>query len=281
MIRTGRTASTDGIEIAFSEWGNPSGPEVLLVHGWIFSRLAFSRQMYGELAERCRVVAYDLRGHGESAIPTDPGAYSNGRLCADDLHSVLDAVGLRRPILAGWSLGGRVVAHYVFVYGLGRVAGVNLVSSRILQDPTAVRGPNSVGSGIASDSLAERVSETARFVRNCSAQPLAADDFEHLFGAAMAVPTVARLGASAWHREYGDFFDHLELPVLVTHGARDSMVLPAAATRIAEKMRGSLSIYENCGHMPFWEDAARFNRELADLGARHWQPAGPAGERGA
>ena len=277
MLRTGRASSIDGTEIAFSEWGNAVGPPVALIHGWLFSRQAFARQVQGELAERCRVVAYDLRGHGESGKPESLSAYSDGEAWAADLHCVLEAVGVERPVLAGWSLGGRVAAQYVFVKGPERVAGLNLVAARILQPPNA---PTSVLPG-TSALPGQSTEATARFVRSCTNSPFSAADDELFLRAALAVPPVARQGASAWHVDYGSFFDELELPVLVTHGSADPLTPPSAAENIARRLsgrlsgrlrgglprllRGQLSIYPDCGHMPFWEQAARFNRELAEF----------------
>ena len=266
VLRTGRASSIDGTEIGFSEWGNLQGPSVVLIHGWVFSRLAFDRQIHGELAERCRVVAYDLRGHGESGKPEDPSAYSDGNLWAADLDCVLEAVGMERPILAGWSLGGRVATHYVFVAGRERVAGLNLISSRVLQPPNAaVNGAISASAEIMSNSLAESIPFTTRFIRNCTHLALSRGDEEQFLRAAMSVPSMARRGASAWHIDYGNYFDELDLSVLVTHGANDSITLPIAAETIARRLRGKLSIFPGCGHMPFWEDPERFNHELAQF----------------
>lgn len=264
MVRTGRATSIDRTEIAFSEWGNLRGPPVVLIHGWIFSRVAFDRQLQGELAERCRVIAYDLRGHGESGKPDDIAAYSDGNVWAADLDSVLQAVGVERPVLAGWSLGGRVAAHYVFAKG--RVAGINLISSRILQDPNIpVNGSTSVGAEITSESTAQTLPITAKFVRDCTIESLTAQEQRLFLEVAMSVPPIARRGASAWHVDYGRFFDELSLPVLVTHGGIDSMTLPVAAETIARRLRGKLSIYPNCGHMPFREAPELFNHELAEF----------------
>lgn len=273
MIRTDCTRSVDGTEIAFCEWGNPRGPEVVLIHGWLFSRLAFLRQREGELAERCRLLAYDLRGHGDSGKPERLEAYAGHELWAKDLDCVLRAVGFQRPVIAGWSLGGRVAANYVFVQGPGRISALNLVSARILQDPARSVGPRSAGPEVVSPSLEESIPATAHFVGNCLHGALTRTEFEQLFGAAMAVPSVARHGASVWHVDYRNALDDTGLPVLVTHGADDSMVLPLAATEIARRLRGKLSLYEGCGHMPFWERPARFNRELAELAATHWRAA--------
>jgi pimeloyl-ACP methyl ester carboxylesterase len=54
------------------------------------------------------------------------------------------------------------------------------------------------------------------------------------------------------------------VPVLVTHGRKDIVVLPAAAERTVAAISGAqLSWFDDCGHSPFQEDATRFNTELA------------------
>jgi non-heme chloroperoxidase len=265
MLRTARASSIDGTQIAFSEWGNPQGPAVVLIHGWLFSRAAFERQVNGELAERCRVIAYDLRGHGESGKPENPAAYADGSRWAADLDCVLQAVGMERPVLAGWSLGGRVAVHYVYVRGAESVAGLNVIAARVLQPPdTAIKRENN-GVELTSTSQAESTLATARFVRACVRQPLGPDEEQRFLKLAEAVPLVARRGASSWHIDYGSYFDELALPALVTHGDSDSLTSPLAAENIARRLRGKLSIYPDCGHMPFWEAAERFNHELAEF----------------
>jgi pimeloyl-ACP methyl ester carboxylesterase len=268
MLKTGRTSSIDGTQIAFSEWGNPQGPAVVLIHGWLFSRAAFERQVNGELADRCRVIAYDLRGHGESGKPDHPAAYSDGNLWAADLDCVLQAVGMEQPVLAGWSLGGRVAVHYVYVRGADSVSGLNVIAARVLQPPGAAIKRESSGVEITSASQAESTSATARFVRACMRQPLSPDEEQPFLEVAMAVPLVARQGASSWHIDYGSYFDELALPTLVTHGDSDSLTSPLAAENIARRLRGKLSIYPNCGHMPFREAPERFNHELAEFAAQ-------------
>jgi pimeloyl-ACP methyl ester carboxylesterase len=254
MLRTGRASSVDGTQIAFSEWGQANAPPVVLIHGWLFSRGAFERQVQGELAERCRVVAYDLRGHGESDKPEHASAYADGNLWAADLDCVLQAVGMQRPVLAGWSLGGRVAVHYVFARGAESVSGLNVIAARVLQPAGAA----------ISTPLGASKPAPGSFVRACVNQPLSPEEERPFLEAAKAVPLVARQGASSWHIDYGRYFDGLKnLRVLVTHGDSDALTSPQAAENIAQRLRGKLSIYPNCGHMPFWENPLRFNRELA------------------
>ena len=53
-----------GTKIAVYEYGDPTGPEVLLVHGFTGSHLAWAKQYKSPMLQKFRIVAMDLRGHG-------------------------------------------------------------------------------------------------------------------------------------------------------------------------------------------------------------------------
>jgi pimeloyl-ACP methyl ester carboxylesterase len=74
-------------------------------------------------------VTFDLRGHGNSDKPDHAAAYASGEQWADDLHTVMEAAGLRRPTLVGWSLGGAIIGLYLAKYGRESTAGINLVDA--------------------------------------------------------------------------------------------------------------------------------------------------------
>ena len=107
----GSTTADDGARIAFAEHGNAASPALVLVHGITESREAWA-PVVPALAEHWRVVAVDLRGHGESErrAPYDPVTL------ASDVHAVVGALGLEAPLVVGHSLGGVVVSAYA---GLG------------------------------------------------------------------------------------------------------------------------------------------------------------------
>ena len=60
----------DGLTISAQEWGNPNGPEILLIHGFGQSHLSWMRQVDSDLAREFRIITYDLRGHGYSDKPS-------------------------------------------------------------------------------------------------------------------------------------------------------------------------------------------------------------------
>ena len=66
-----------------------------------------------------------------------------------------------------------------------------------------------------------------------------------------------------------DVLSGLSIPVLVTHGRADTVVLPSMAQHTLDVCpTATASWYDDVGHMPFHEDAARFNRELGEFAAQ-------------
>jgi pimeloyl-ACP methyl ester carboxylesterase len=106
--------AADGARIEFAEHGDADAPALLLVHGITESREGWA-PIVPALAERWRVIAVDLRGHGQSERrePYDPVTL------ATDLDAVVRTLELEAPLLVGHSLGGVVVSAYA---GLGFAA---------------------------------------------------------------------------------------------------------------------------------------------------------------
>src|SRR5262249_20420532 len=116
----------DGLTISAQDWGNPNGPEILFIHGFSQSHLSWIKQVTnGDLAHEFHMVTYDLRGHGNSAKPFEPDRYKDSKAWADELQAVMDATGLKRPVLVGWSYGGRIMADYLKIHGTANLTGLN------------------------------------------------------------------------------------------------------------------------------------------------------------
>ena len=106
-----RRIEASGTELQIYEWGDRSQPPILLAHGIQDFALTLS-PVAEALAVDHRVIAYDLRGHGDSA---HPGIYTMAHHIAD-LHAVFADCGLERPIVIGHSLGGQVVAQWAGIF---------------------------------------------------------------------------------------------------------------------------------------------------------------------
>ncbi len=254
----------DGLTVSAQDWGNPNGPEILFIHGFSQSHLSWIKQVTNsELAKEFHMVTYDLRGHGNSDKPLEPERYKTGKYWADELQAVMDATGLKRPVLAGWSYGGRIMADYLTTHGTARLAGLNYVDAGQKSDPNFV-GPNLKNLPLmASEGLATNIAATRAFLRDCfSIQPTQAE-YEIMLAFNMMVPPKVRLGMGNRPLQVDDMLRSLKLPVLVTHGSEDKNSKLIAAEYTAKMIPGAkLSVYQGIGHAPFFEDAPRFNAEL-------------------
>ena len=107
------------------------------------------------------------------------------------------------------------------------------------------------------------------FVRACAAKPLPTDDLETAICWNIAVPAAIRANLAARELDDDDVLRALEVPLLVTHGREDSVVLPAMAEHVLTTCpTAEASWYEAVGHLPHLQEPERFNRELATFARR-------------
>ena len=128
MIRlpVSRTVDGGGVPLAVVEAG-AGGRPLLVVHGFTGAKEDFTPYFERLAAEGWHVASFDLRGHGESGKPTDPGDYSIERMAADALD-VLDALGWRSAVVLGHSLGGMIVQEIALTFD-DRVRGLVLMDT--------------------------------------------------------------------------------------------------------------------------------------------------------
>lgn len=145
-----RVTTADGVSLNVIDAGNRDGPVILFVHGISQGWQSWIKQLSDPgLRSAFRLVAFDLRGHGESegaqgaldedGLPFDllpSAAYNTGdaattaQLWANDVEAVIDGLNLHRSTLVGWSYGGVVVQDYMFTKGgLGQARRVLFVAS--------------------------------------------------------------------------------------------------------------------------------------------------------
>lgn len=120
--------NVDGLNINYIDEG--SGNAVLLLHGWGGS-IRTMRPIANILKGKCRVVALDLPGFGESDMPKEPW---NSYDYAGCIKKFIDALGLDSTVLFGHSHGGRISivlsSRYSFVKKLVLIDSAGIIPKR-------------------------------------------------------------------------------------------------------------------------------------------------------
>jgi pimeloyl-ACP methyl ester carboxylesterase len=242
------TTLPDGCRLAHDDTGG-SGPAVVLLHGQLCDRTVFAAQQR-ELARTHRVVAVDLRGHGESSRP---GTGYTLDVLADDVAHLVTALGLGRPALAGWSLGAAVAQVYAARHpdalsSLVVVAGT----------PSMLRRPDwefglppenaaQLGAVLAQDFAAG----TGAFVEGMFPEPDAADAKARLLALAAGCAPEVTLGLmqDAMSRDLRPLLDEITVPVHAIAGELDQICPPGVAEYIAKRTGGTHTVIPGAGHV--------------------------------
>lgn len=249
--------------------GPQTGDAIVLLHGYLFSSEVFVHQLRGPLAERYRLIAIDLRGHGRSGKPDEESGYLDAQAWADDVARVLDALELQRVVLVGWSMGARVALNYGWHYGFERITGLNLACALVAPADrrTGVALPPQLA-GLLSNDHETRLRATREFVQSCSGgnalEPSVVDSFTRT---AMATPVTARRASREWPILYVPTLRTLRTPVLVTHGSGDLLLAEAVSRELADLTPNSQLSVLGGAHLPFYLESEHFNRELGAFAA--------------
>jgi non-heme chloroperoxidase len=123
MVEVAKGVSLRGIEA-----GKPGDQTaIVFIPGWSTGADIWHHQI-DSFAKTQRVIAFDPRSQGESTKTTTGNTPENR---AEDLHVLLERLGVRRPVLVGWSQGVQDIAAYVECYGSKDLAGIVLVDAAI------------------------------------------------------------------------------------------------------------------------------------------------------
>ena len=253
-MKTHTVRGGGGLRLHVREWGKADGPPILFLHGWSQNHLCWVKQYESALADEFRLVACDLRGHGMSEAPLEPEHYTDGKLWADDLAAIIDVLRLERPVLVGWSYGAFVICDYVRAYGQERIAAINFIEGAVKLGEAAfgtLIGPGFLDHFVAAtaDDLPTNIRAMRSFVKVCASKPLSAEDLETALCWNIVVPAQIRGNLAARELDCDDVLRALEVPLLVTQGRADTVVLPAMAEHVlATCPAAEASWYDGIGH---------------------------------
>ncbi len=259
-----------GVKLHVREAGNPDGPPLLLLHGWSQHHLSWSKQFKGALAERFRLIAPDLRGHGASDKPEGAHHYDCAAPWADDVQAVIRALSLDKPLLVGWSMGGRVAMEYVSIHGEDAISGVVVIGTSVLApgapEVLAERAPAVKADGMYSADQEVQLTSTIAFLRACFAAPLSKQDLALMTGFNMLVSPAVRKASRLRTTDSDATLQSMTKPVGIFWGEAEKVCTRAMFDATTAALPDAATFtYPGAGHAPFWERPDAFDTDLANF----------------
>jgi pimeloyl-ACP methyl ester carboxylesterase len=268
-----REMKINGQKIVYYESSGPSTslrtPAVVFIHGNSLSGLSFQKQFESPLAERYRLIAIDLPGHGLSGRAAEPEKTYTLPGYANILVSFAKELGLNAAIFVGFSLGGNVLleaADKLDASGL-LIFGTAPVSS--LADFQRACFPNPALSIIFNRELTD--DEISAWI-SALFRPGASDIPEFMIADMKRSDGTAReaLLASVVNGKLKNGVEvvaNLKIPIAILHGEKEQITNPAylRGLNIPTLWRGDIQVIPDAGHMPQWEQPERFNRLLEEF----------------
>ncbi|MBI4943480.1 MAG: alpha/beta hydrolase [Actinobacteria bacterium] len=256
--------TSDAVRLRYDDEGE--GRPVVLVHGYTGSRQGWSLQRRPLLDAGFRVVALDLRGHGSSDAPDHGQRMSR---LGTDLRELMDHLGLDDACVVGHSMGASVVWAMLSVHGLRGITALVTIdqSPRIVNDETWSYGVRKV----AWDNLWESVHFTFPWgepqLEPAPPAHVAAAVGSDL-GSFMTFDhaRVRRLFLDHFAADWTDVLPRLDVPVWVTTGGLSPFYDLEGMQWLASAMpRAELTVFEQSGHCPHWNESDAFNSGLLDF----------------
>lgn len=179
--KSGYIKTSDGVRIHYAEAG--AGKAIVFIPGWMMRGWIWQKQIDG-LSKKYRVIAVDPRSQGESDKPTY-GHLPETR--ARDYKELVDQLGLKQPVLIGWSMGCGELLSYVEQFGEDGIGGLVLVDGLIPSNlnPAVV----SVMAQWTNQLQQDRQKEADIFVRAMYKRPEPEDYIQRVKQATLQVPT--------------------------------------------------------------------------------------------
>lgn len=257
--------TNDGCKLFYEEVG--SGQPLLLVHGWSQTSRFFKYQLSG-LADNFRVIALDLRGHGESEKPEYGLRISRFAADVNDLITQLD---LKNVILLGWSMGCSVIWSYLDLFGTSRISKLVLVDEPawLLNTPEHDLGFMGWDDFQAFSKRVENEQEEfARwFIGIMVTTDLPEEEREWMAQENLKLPSklATTLVLNHFINDWRDVIKRITLPTLVV-AADNGHVRPETQQWIHEQIPGSqLEIFKGRGHLMFYEEPEKFNKLVREF----------------
>jgi pimeloyl-ACP methyl ester carboxylesterase len=250
-----------GTTLAYVEAGN--GRPIVVLHGFCGSH-SYWDEVMPLLATRGRVIAPDLRGHGESSA--GEGVYAMEQL-ADDLAALLDELGLGQIDLIGHSLGGYIALAFAEKYP-ERLHTVGLVHSTAFPDAEQAKENRlKAAATIRQEGIVPFVDGLVPKLFTAEHRDSMSEQLAKAKAIGYGTSVEGAAGCALGMRERRDRIDvleRLEVPILLLAGELDE-VIPADKRFPVSKINVTKITLEKVAHMGMMENPQAFAASVGEF----------------
>jgi len=257
--------SVNDLIVSYIDEGFTNSPTIIFIHGFPLNKLMWEKQIK-QFKENYRVIAYDIRGHGNTDVGNDNFSID---FFVYDLIGLMDALRIEKAILCGFSMGGYIALNAIENHP-ERFSALLLCDTNCAADSSETK---------------EKRMKTIEFIRENGLEQYAEDSQEKLFAPIsfsnhikemavvreMIVKTSKQtlyktLHALAERSETCTNLHKINVPVLIMVGKDDVITPPEVALMMHEKIKGSIvHIINHAGHVSNMENPKEFNNHLAEF----------------
>ncbi|RSK24796.1 alpha/beta fold hydrolase [Bhargavaea beijingensis] len=253
--------TNDGVKLFYVDKGK--GQPIVLVHGWSGDHTTFAEPIES-LSNNFRVVAYDLRGHGQSDR-TDQGLTL--RRFARDLKELMQHLDLSEVTLAGHSMGASTGFEYIRNHGTDRLRTFTILdmTPKLINDEGWNLGlwHGEYTRSDADRDLTQMYEEFEGFSRTFMKRTvpyLNATELEKTLK--LSAANSPHVLAAMWHAmvtaDYRDMLADITVPAQIAYGEKSTLYSKETADYLNERIADSTVIaFENCTHMLTAENPGR------------------------
>ena len=254
--------TSDGISIHYLEAG--TGRPIVFIPGWTMPAWIWQKQI-DEFSKHYQVIAVDPRSQGESDKPPY-GHLPETR--ARDYKELIDQLGLKHPVLVGWSMACGELIKYAEQFGTDNIRGIVLVDGFVTDKPSDLFVPISGWMNLLQQ---DRQKQTDGFVRSMFKKPQPEDYLKRIVDASIQVPADTAVLLIYNMIAVKDFSPGLaslaamktKSPVLFAYQPESQTSADYLQLKLGDKLR--LEKFEGDGHALFVDDPEKFNHVLEDF----------------
>jgi len=250
--------TSDGVRIHYLEAG--SGRAVVFIPGWTMPAWIWQKQI-DEFSKKYHVIAVDPRSQGESDKPTS-GHLPETR--SRDYKELVDHLGLKQPILVGWSMACGELVKYAEQFGSDNVGGFVLVDG-FLADKVSPEMFSGI-SGWMNQLQQDRQKQAGGFVRSMYKKPQTEDYIHRVIDASAQVPAdtaVVLIYDMIAVKDFSTGLAKMNRPVLFAYQPESQPTADFLKSKLGDTLR--LERFDGDGHALFVDDPEKFNCLLEEF----------------